>query len=171
MPPVRDANPRAARALLLLRLALGIIFVKAATGKFVLYPVLGSVALPLVSAEWQQELPTRLAAWLDAHPDGIPAAVVRDVLIPNGRFVAALVAWLQLFAGAGLVLGWFTRMAAVAAALVTGALAIAAAARQDVDARPYGLMLLIAAALLIGGAGSFGGIDGWRAERRRNREL
>lgn len=171
MPPIREANPRAARALSLLRLALGLIFVVAATGKFTLHPVFGAVPLPVVSAEWQRELPERLAAWLSGHSGGVLAAIVRDVLIPNGRVVAAAVAWLQLAAGVGLVLGLFTRIAAIAAALVAGALAIAAAARQDLDARPYALLVLIAVALLIGGAGKYAGIDRWRAERRRNREL
>jgi uncharacterized membrane protein YphA (DoxX/SURF4 family) len=171
MPPSRDDHISAARALTLLRLFLGAVFIVAAMGKFTFYKVGGALPLPAVSATWQNELPTRLATWLASHPDGMMAAVVRDVLLPNGHFVAGAVAWIQLLAGLLLVLGLFTRLAAIAAVAVAGALAISAASRSDLDARPYVLLVAIAVTVLLGGAGNHLGVDGWRRERRRNRDL
>ena len=171
MPPSREAHSSSARAIALLRLFLGAVFVAAAIGKFTIYQVGGALPLPVVSATWQVELPTRLALWLTSHPDGMMAAVVRDVLLPNGHFVAGAVAWVQLLAGGLLVLGLFTRLAAIAAAAVAGALAISAASRSDLDARPYVLLVAMAVTVLIGSAGNHFGVDGWRRERRRNREL
>jgi uncharacterized membrane protein YphA (DoxX/SURF4 family) len=171
MPPSRDDHASAARALTLLRLFLGGVFVVAAVGKFTIHRIGGSLPMPAVSVEWQVQLPARLGTWLAAHTDGMLSAVVRDVLIPNGQFVAGLVAWVQLVAGVLLVLGLYTRLAAFSAAVVAGALAVAAASRSNLEARSYVLLLAIAVAVLIGCAGHHFGVDGWRRERRRNREL
>ncbi len=160
----------AARALTLLRVALGGALLWAAFGKFTLHAVWG-IPLPMVSATWQQELPVRFAGWLQHHPDGVIGAVVRDLLLPNGAMVAGLIGWLQLLAGVCLVVGLFTPIAAFAALLVASALAIAAAAAAQYDARPYVLMMLLAVALMIGRAGEVWGMDGWRRERRRHREF
>jgi uncharacterized membrane protein YphA (DoxX/SURF4 family) len=171
MLPSRQDHINAARALSLLRIFLGAVFVVAALGKFTFHSLAGTVPLPVVSATWQVELPARLTTWLAGHPTGVLAAAVRDVLLPNGHFVAGAVAWVQLMAGVCLILGLYARMAAVAAATVAGALAIAAASRNDLDARPYVLLVAIAITVLLGGAGHHMGADGWRRERRRNREL
>ncbi len=160
----------AARALTLLRVALGGALLWAAFGKFTLYAVAG-IPLPMVRATWQQELPARLGGWLLKHPDGVIGAVVRDLLLPNGAMVAGMIGWLQLLAGACLVVGLFTRAAAFAALLVASALAFAAAAAVQADARAYVLMMLLAVALILGQAGEVWGMDGWRRERRRHREF
>jgi uncharacterized membrane protein YphA (DoxX/SURF4 family) len=81
------------------------------------------------------------------------------------------VGWLQVFAGLGLVLGLYTTIASLAAVLVALALAIAAAARSEPDARGYLLMVWLALAFIGGRAGVVWGLDGWRHERRRHREL
>lgn len=160
----------AARALTLLRVALGGVLLWAAVGKFTVHAAWG-IPLPMVSATWQQELPMRFAGWLQKHPDGVIGAVVRDLLLPNGALVAGMIGWLQGLAGAALVVGLFTRMAAGAAFLVASALAIAAASAIQADARPYVLMMLLAVALILGRAGDVWGMDAWRRERRRNREI
>jgi uncharacterized membrane protein YphA (DoxX/SURF4 family) len=160
----------AARALTLLRVALGGVLVWAAFGKFTLHEVWG-IPLPVVSATWQQELPARFAGWLQKHPDGVLGAVVRDLLLPKGALVAGMIGWLQALAGTCLIVGLFTRMAAFAALSVASALAIAAAAAIQADARPYVLMMLLAVALMLGRAGEVWGMDGWRRERRRAREF
>lgn len=171
MPPSRDDHTSAARALTLLRLFLGVVFILAAIGKFTIYKLGGTLPLPVASAVWQNELPARLAAWLATHPRGMTAAVVRDVLLPNGHLVAGAVAWIQLLAGTFLVIGLYTRLAALSAAAVAGALAISAASRSDLNARAYVLLVVIAVTVLVGCAGHHFGVDGWRRERRRNREL
>jgi uncharacterized membrane protein YphA (DoxX/SURF4 family) len=166
----RTDHLAAARALTLLRVALGAVLVWAAMGKFTLHE-LGGIPLPMVSATWQQELPVRFAGWLQTHPDGVLGAVVRDLLVPNGMLVAGMIGWLQLLAGICLVIGLFTPVAAFAALSVAAALAIAAAAAVQYDARPYVLMMLLAVALMLGQAGEVWGMDGWRRERRRHREF
>lgn len=161
----------AARALALLRVAMGSVLVLSAIGKFTWYRVGGAVPVPVAAAQWQVDLPQRLATWLARHPDGIVAAVVRDLLLPNGGLVAGGVAWGQMAAGILLVLGLWTRLAAGAAVLVAAALAMAAASGGLGSARPYVLMAVVAGAFIVGRAGDLWGMDGWRHERRRNREL
>jgi uncharacterized membrane protein YphA (DoxX/SURF4 family) len=161
----------AARGLTLLRLVAGSIYLYAGAGKLTWYTVAGVIPLPVVSLTWQMELPARLAAWLASHPTGALAAVVRDILIPNGMVVAAAVAWGQAIVGAMLLLGLFTSAASVAAALIAGTLAVAAASQGPVDARPYILLIALCVAFIVGRAGHTAGLDAWRHERRRNRDL
>ncbi len=161
----------AARALAMLRIVTGGILVMAAAGKLVWYQVGGVVPFPVTSVVWQQELPARLAEWLRLHPGGIPGAVVRDLLLPNGLLVAGLMAWSQMIAGSLLLLGLFTRAASTLAAAVAGVLALLATVRGGTDARPYILICALALAFMIGSAGETFGMDGVRRERRRDRVL
>jgi uncharacterized membrane protein YphA (DoxX/SURF4 family) len=158
----------AARALALLRIVTGGILLTAAAGKLVWYKVGGAVAFPVTSAEWQHDLPARLAAWLQLHSEGVPAAVVRDLLLPNGTLVAGIIAWAQVAAGALLLLGLFTRGAAVMAGLVATVLALIATVGGGTDARPYILLVALTLAFIIGNAGETFGWDGVRRERRRD---
>lgn len=143
----------------------------AAYGKLTFYKVGGAVPFPVVALRWQLELPERLAAWLAQHPTGIFAAIVRDLLLPNGPTVAALIAWGQVLTGVLLLIGLRTRIAATLAILVSVALALAAGWRDATDVRPYLMQIVLCVALLIGGAGDTLGFDGWRRERRRDRDL
>lgn len=167
----RPDHTPAAHALALLRILVGGILIVAAFGKMTFYAVGGAVPLPVASAVWQRELPARLALWLQGSSDGVTAAIVRDLLIPNGPLVAGGIAWLQLTAGALLVLGLFTRTAAAASALVAAALTLAASAAGGVDQRPYQLLLAMSIAFIAGNAGHSWGLDAWRAEQRRHREF
>jgi uncharacterized membrane protein YphA (DoxX/SURF4 family) len=167
----RTDHTSAAHALALLRVLVGGILVIAGVGKMTLYAVGGAVPLPVASAVWQRELPARLVLWLQGTGDGITAAIVRDLLIPNGPLVAGGIAWLQFWAGVLLVLGLFTRTAALASALVACGLALAASATGAVDARPYHLLLAMSIACIAGRAGHSWGLDAWRAEQRRHREF
>lgn len=161
----------AARALAFLRIATGAGMLLAAYGKLTFYKVAGAIPLPVVALRWQLELPERLAAWLVLHPTGLASAVVRDLLLPNGPLVAALIAWLQVIAGVLLLFGLRTRIAATLAVLLSMTLALAAGWREASDMRPYLMQIMLCIALFIGGAGDTLGIDGWRRERRRDREL
>lgn len=167
----RQEHTGAARALALLRVAAGSVFLIAAAGKITLYPLVAGIPLPVVSAGWQRELPARLGSWLSQHPDGVLGAIVRDVLLPHGHFVAGTIAWLQLVAGLLLVIGLFTRTASLLAGIIALALALAASSRSGVDARPYLLLLAMSVAFILGRAGDVFGIDSVRDERRRFRDL
>ena len=84
---------------------------------------------------------------------------------------SAVFAWSQVLAGVLLLLGLRTRLAATLGVLVSVALALAAGWRDPGDVRPYLMQVMLCVALLIGGAGDTLGLDGWRRERRRDREL
>ncbi|MEO5800587.1 MAG: TQO small subunit DoxD [Gemmatimonadales bacterium] len=161
----------AARALAFLRIATGAGLLFAAWGKLTMYKVGGALPMPVVALHWQIELPERLTTWLASHPTGIWAAIVRDLLLPHGALVAGLIAWSQVIAGVMLLVGLRTRLAATLAILVSVALALAAGWRDAGDVRPYLMQIMLCIALLIGGAGDTLGLDGWRRERRRDRDL
>ncbi len=167
----RIEHTAAARALALLRVAAGAVFLVASSGKFTFGSLAGAVPFPVVSATWQRELPAKLALWLGQHPEGVISAVVRDILLPHGYLVAGSIAWLQLLAGLLLVLGLFTRAASLLAGVIALSLALAASARHGLDARPYLLLVAMSVAFILGRAGDVFGCDGLRDERRRYREF
>ncbi|MFZ9690211.1 MAG: hypothetical protein ACO3DS_10285 [Phycisphaerales bacterium] len=167
----RPDHAPAARALALLRVLVGGILLFASVGKLTLYSVGGLVPLPVASAAWQRGLPARLGLWMQGASDGVGLAIVRDLLIPNGPLVAGSIAWLQFSAGLLLVLGLWTRAAALASAVVAGALALSASASGGVEARPHYLLLAMSLVLIAGKAGHCWGLDAWRAEWGSDRDL
>ena len=158
-------------ALVLLRLVLGGVLFLAGHAKMVIIKLGGFLPVPIVGAEWQQSLPARVASWAAENPDGALGAIARDLIITNGALFAGLVAWTQLLVGLLLILGLWTRWAALLAGMIAGLLAATAAIRSAGDVRVYLLLGAIALAVLIGNAGLKWGLDGWRSERRRDLDL
>lgn len=169
--PYRVRGAAAGRGLVMLRMVAGGIFLYAGVGKLTLYTVFGFLPIPVTSLQWQLELPARLASWLAAYPSGAAAAVVRDLLMPNGMVVAALVAWGQAITGVLLIVGAFTTMASLFGIVIAITLAVAASSRGLVDARQYILLVALCISFIVGRAGEVTGMDSWRRERRRNRDL
>lgn len=168
----RRENPlESALALVLLRLVLGGVLFLSGLAKMVIVKLGGVLPVPIVGAEWQQSLPSRVAAWAAGHPEGALGAIARDLIIPNGALFAGAVAWAQLLVGLMLIVGLWTRWAALIAGMIATLLAAAAMMRSGGDVRGYLLLGAIALAVLIGNAGIRWGMDGWRSERRRNLEL
>jgi uncharacterized membrane protein YphA (DoxX/SURF4 family) len=161
----------AARALALLRIASGLIFIVGAAHKMKFYAVGGILPLPVTAFTWQVELPIRLSAWLANHHSGVLVAIVRDLLLPHGALVAGLLTWVELLAGVLLVLGLRTRLASVLAGIVSCALVVAGGGATSIGGRPYLLLLVIVIVCILGDAGQIGGMDGWRRERSRDRSL
>ncbi len=170
-PPYRARGAAAARGLVMLRLVVGGIFLYAGVGKLTLYTMFGFLPVPVVSLQWQLELPARLATWLATHPSGPMAAVVRDLLMPHGIVVAAVVAWGQTITGVLLVVGAFTTVASLLGIVIAITLALAASSRGLLDARQYILLVALCVSFIVGQAGEVAGMDSWRRERRRNRDL
>ncbi len=167
----RDNSMAAELALVLLRLVLGGVLLLSGLAKMTIVKIGGAVPLPAVSAEWQQSLPARVAGWAMRHPEGALGAIARDLIIPNGALFAGTLAWMQLLVGVLLIVGLWTRWAALAAGMIAALLAAASKMSASGDARSYLLLGAIALAVLIGNAGVRWGMDGWRSERRRNLEL
>lgn len=167
----RSANLSAARALALLRITAGLVCILGAAHKMRFFVVLGFLPLPVTTLSWQLDLPIQLSSWLAMHPGGILARIVRDLLLPKGALVAGLLSWVELLAGGLLLVGLRTRLAALLAAIVSGALVLAAGGVGSIGARPYLLLLVVLLALVIGDAGQVAGLDGWRSERRRDLNL
>jgi len=161
----------AARALALLRGVTGVLLIVGAAGRMKFYLVAGILPVPVATLTWQLELPIRLSSWLAVHQSGLLATVVRDLLLPNGALVAGLLVWVEMITGVLLVLGLRTRVASVFAGLVSGALVLSAGGAASAGGRSYLLLMVVLLACIVGDAGAIWGMDGWRRERRRDRNL
>ena len=161
----------AARALALLRVVTGVLLVIGAAGKMKFYFVAGLLPVPVTALTWQLELPIQLSAWLAMHHSALLAPVVRDLLLPHGALVAGLLAWTEMCAGVLLALGLQTRAAGVFAELVAGALVLSSGGAATAGGRFYLFLMIVLLACIVGDAGQVAGLDGWRRERRRDRNL
>lgn len=161
----------AAQALALLRVVAGVLLIVGAAGTMKFYAVAGIVPVPVTTLSWQVELPIRLSAWLAMRQSGLLAVFVRDLLLPNGALVAGMLTWVELSSGVLLVLGLRTRVAGVLAGMVSAALVLAAGGVASAGGRAYLLLMMVLLACVIGDAGQLVGMDGWRRERSRDRNL
>ncbi len=168
--PRRDTLP-AAQALALLRVVAGVLLIVGAAETMKFYALAGFLPVPVTALSWQLELPMRLSAWLATHQSGLLGAFVRDLLLPNGALVAGLLTWVEVATGVLLVLGLRTRLAAALAGLVSGALVLAAGGVASPGGRTYLLLIMVLLTCVIGNAGQVGGMDGWRRQRSRDRNL
>ena len=166
---------------------------KVRTRTFLLVPLrvfLGVVLLLQVYDQWDKN-------WIRA--DGLReqwqssvdltfCPVLRDLLhqyvLPNSQTAAAVIMFVEILVGVGLIIGLYVRLASFAGALVTGlqlmvlgvgykALSAEGMAQGFQHHLPevalYGLMFLTFLAFLLTGAGKSFGLDGmiWRRRARR----
>jgi thiosulfate dehydrogenase [quinone] large subunit len=140
-------------ALLLARLYVGYWFLASGIGKIGRGYLYGGLLLP------------QLEQFAAATPHGWYKAWLESIVIPHEHLFAVLVALGETLAGAALLLGILTRVAAGVGIFMVGNFLLAKgwpnpAASHDKD---FIVLLLV---VLIADAGKHWGMDGWRRRRR-----
>lgn len=142
----------AAWPLLILRVGTGVMFIIAGWGK---------VARGAAFGDGMQGFLSRQENMFDFY-----RGFVESVVIPNKLLFAYLVAYGELLAGVALVIGLFTRWAALALLFMVVNFWFAKGAGFWVPSNHDSLYILIALTLLFARAGDILGVDGWLAGRR-----
>jgi thiosulfate dehydrogenase [quinone] large subunit len=149
--------------LAVVRIALGLWFLKAALSKLGLVWVLGYVPLPGANGRFQAFQAKQVAAWV-ATPEiaGWYRAFLDSVVLPNAAAFAHLQAVGETAAGLGLLLGLFTPVSAGVALFLTLNYALATIHQGFFHQGFHFLLIVCLVAVLFGQAGRRFGIDGWR---------
>jgi thiosulfate dehydrogenase [quinone] large subunit len=149
--------------LAVIRIAVGLWFLKAAFTKLGLWWVFGWLPLPGANQRFLGFQPKRVAEWA-ASPEvfGWYRAFLESVVLPNAVLFAHLQALGETVAGLGLVLGLFTQVSAGLALFLTLNYALATIHVGFCQQGFHFLLIVCLVALLFGDAGRRFGLDGRR---------
>ncbi len=153
------------RWLAVLRIAVGLWFLKSVTTKLSVFFALGIIPLPTASERWINFLPQRLLDYAGTLQIDWYSNFLLGTVIPNAQVFAHFTAFGEAVVGLGLTLGLVTR--------ATSAVGLAIMANYLLATFWVGFcqqgfhMLLIACmiAFFVAGAGRTWGLDGWLTER------
>ena len=106
----------------------------------------------------------QLRRFLEGTPHAWYKAWLTTVVIPHEHLFAVLTAAGETLAGVALILGAMTRFSAGVAIFMVGNYLFAKGWPNPTAAHDKDFMLLLLV-VLIGGAGDYWGIDGWRSRR------
>ena len=152
--------------LAVLRVAVGLYFVKTLVTKMSIVLAGGVLPVPAVSDRWLATMPKIVAKQASENPIAFYKQFLEDVVLKHSDVFAHLTAWGETVAGLGLTLGFCTGLASlVGLALVTNY----GLATQWMSPGQQGFHLLLFTLMLaffFSRAGRRWGLDGLIAERR-----
>ena len=165
--PDRPVGPsHAVEWLAVLRVAVGLYFVKTLVTKMSIVLAGGVLPVPAVSDRWLATMPKIVAKQASENPIAFYKRFLEDVVLKHSDVFAHLTAWGETVAGLGLTLGFCTGLASlVGLALVTNY----GLATQWMSPGQQGFHLLLFTLMLaffFSRAGRRWGLDGLIAERR-----
>lgn len=165
--PDRPLGPsHAVEWLAVLRVAVGLYFVKTLVTKMSIVLAGGVLPVPAVSDRWLATMPKIVAKQASENPIAFYKQFLEDVVLKHSDVFAHLTAWGETVAGLGLTLGFCTGLASlVGLALVTNY----GLATQWMSPGQQGFHLLLFTLMLaffFSRAGRRWGLDGLIAERR-----
>jgi thiosulfate dehydrogenase (quinone) large subunit len=110
-PAVAMDHP--ARWLAVLRIVVGLYFVKSLVTKMTIVLAFGFLPVPTVSERWVNTMPKIVARQAAENPIGFYKNFLEQTVLPNSRTFAALTAWGETVVGIGLTLGLLTGISAL----------------------------------------------------------
>jgi uncharacterized membrane protein YphA (DoxX/SURF4 family) len=165
--PDRPVGPsHAAEWLAVLRVAVGLYFVKTLVTKMSIVLAGGVLPVPVVSDRWLTTMPKIVAKQASENPIAFYKQFLEEVVLKHSDVFAYLTAWGETVAGLGLTLGFCTGLASlVGLSLVTNY----GLATQWMSPGQQGFHLLLFTLMLaffFSRVGRRWGLDGLIAERR-----
>jgi thiosulfate dehydrogenase [quinone] large subunit len=152
--------------LAVLRIVVGLYFVKSLVTKMSLVMLGGILPLPAVSERWLTVMPKIVAKQASENPLGFYKQFLEGTVIPHSHLFAQLTAWGETVVGIGLTLGLLTGLASLVGLVLVVNYGLAtqwmSAGQQGFHLVLFFLML----AFFFARAGRTWGIDGWLARRK-----
>ena len=106
--PVAVTMSHPAEWLALLRIVVGLYFVKSLVTKMTLVMLGGVLPVPVVSPRWLEVMPKIVAKQASENPIGFYKHFLETTVLPNSNLFAQLTAWGETVVGIGLTLGLLT---------------------------------------------------------------
>ena len=165
-PAVSMSHP--AEWLALLRIVVGLYFVKSLVTKMSIVLVGGVVPLPAVSERWLGVMPKIVARQASENPLSFYKHFLEGTVIPHSSTFAQLTAWGETVAGLGLTLGLLTGVASVVGLVLVINYGLATQWMSPGQQGFHIVLFFLLLAFFFARAGRKWGVDGWLARRRPN---
>jgi uncharacterized membrane protein YphA (DoxX/SURF4 family) len=161
---VTMANP--AKWLAVLRIVVGLYFVKSLVTKMSVVVVEGFLPLPVVSERWFTVMPKIVARQASENPLGFYKQFLEGTVLTNSNLFAQLTAWGETATGLGLTLGLLTGLASLVGLVLVFNYGLATQWMSPGQQGFHLVLFFLMLAFFFARAGRTWGLDGWIARRR-----
>jgi thiosulfate dehydrogenase [quinone] large subunit len=151
--------------LALLRIVVGLYFVKSLVTKMTLVTIGGFVPIPAVSERWLTVMPKIVARQASENPLLFYKQFLEGVVLPNSNLFAQLTAWGETVVGIGLTLGLLTGVASLVGLLLVVNYGLATQWMSPGQQGFHLVLFFLMLAFFFARAGRTWGMDGWIARR------
>ncbi|HET9466723.1 MAG TPA: TQO small subunit DoxD [Gemmatimonadales bacterium] len=152
--------------LAVIRIAVGLYFVKSLVTKMSLAMVGGVLPVPVVSARWLDVMPKIVTRQASENPIGFYKQFLETTVIPNSNLFAQLTAWGETVVGIGLTLGLLTGLASLVGMVLVINYGLATQWMSPGQQGFHLLLLLLMVTFFFSRAGRTWGVDAWLARRK-----
>ncbi len=152
--------------LALLRIVVGLYFVKSLVTKMSLVMLGGLVPMPAVSARWLEVMPKIVTKQASENPIAFYKQFLEATVLPNSSLFAHLTAWGETVVGIGLTLGLLTGLASLVGLVLVINYGLATQWMSPGQQGFHLVLFFLMLAFFFARAGRIWGVDAWLARRR-----
>jgi len=168
-----DAQPQAVptmrspeRWLAVLRIAVGLWFLKALVTKLSVTLLWGFLPLPTASERWLHVMPILVGKYGEGNPVGFFRDFLQNTVIPHSQVFAQLTAFGEVAVGLGLTAGLLTTLAAGIGLFLVVNYGLAVQWQGSAQQGFHYMLVVSLVVILAARAGRYWGVDGWLRLRR-----
>jgi uncharacterized membrane protein YphA (DoxX/SURF4 family) len=163
-PTVTMSHP--AEWLAVLRIVVGLYFVKSLLTKMSFVMLGGVLPVPAVSARWLEVMPKIVTRQASENPIAFYKHFLETTVIPNSNVFAQLTAWGETAVGIGITLGLLTGLASLIGFVLVINYGLATQWMSPGQQGFHLVLFFLLLAFFFARAGRTWGLDAWLARRR-----
>jgi uncharacterized membrane protein YphA (DoxX/SURF4 family) len=152
--------------LAVLRIVVGLYFVKSLVTKLSIVTVGGFLPVPMVSERWVTVMPKIVTRQASENPLTFYKQFLEGTVLPNSTVFAQLTAWGETVVGIGLTLGLLTGLASLVGLFLVLNYGLATQWMSPGQQGFHLVLFFLMLAFFFARAGRTWGLDGWLASRR-----
>jgi thiosulfate dehydrogenase [quinone] large subunit len=152
--------------LAVLRIVVGLYFVKSLVTKMSIGMLGGVLPIPIVSERWLEVMPKIVTRQASENPIAFYKQFLEGTVIPNSTVFAQLTAWGETAVGIGLTLGLLTGVASIVGLLLVTNYGLATQWMSPGQQGFHIVLFFLMLAFLFARVGRTWGVDGWLARRK-----
>jgi thiosulfate dehydrogenase [quinone] large subunit len=166
LKPLAVSTNHPAEWLAVLRIVVGLYFVKSLVTKMTLVLLGGVVPIPAVSARWLEVMPKLVTKQASENPIAFYKHFLEATVLPNSSLFAHLTAWGETVVGIGLTLGLLTGVASLIGVVLVVNYGLATQWMSPGQQGFHLVLFFLMLAFLFARAGRTWGLDAWLARTR-----
>jgi uncharacterized membrane protein YphA (DoxX/SURF4 family) len=149
-----------------LRIVVGLYFVKSLVTKMSFVMLGGILPVPVVSERWFTVMPKIVARQASENPLAFYKQFLDGTVLPNSNLFAQLTAWGETVVGLGLTLGLLTGLASLVGLMLVTNYGLATQWMSPGQQGFHLVLFFLMLAFFFSRAGRTWGLDGWIARRK-----